>query len=435
MKPWSCAVAALALTTAACPESTLKPQAPPETRAERSARILEAFSSWTVEDTSSAECAAYFAACVDHFHRVVTPTDTPALANPRAFMTNPDPAWIPGWDRLSADPSQASLTFAALTLAAATRAHWTACEKRYAETDVARTKSAALVDDEIRRLRGETNSYRKISGLVQLRTELLHEKRDTIGPRYTIELAIHEAFIASGRDLVYALQNQRSEDAGLLRPSLSYQEELELSCGEWLPAWQDPSGLPEGIVRAPVPEARLSQLKAKAEAARDLDERIPKTTAQAPPSLFAASVEPGALLTVDREVNGVPLSIKKVEEKDGMLVVELTGSALKKDVPFDCKEADKPSRVEQDGKLQYETQCSRRDESWKLTLKALLREPPDLELKPGDEMVVLGKLVTLERKEKRQGATTVVSANIEIEGSHILEVWRQKLLVADYFVQ
>lgn len=428
--------AALAVLVAACSASSQKPPAPPITSAERSARILEVFSAWTVEDTSSPECAAYFASCVDAFQRRAnTGGPNPELSNPRSFMANPDPEWIPGWERLPADPSRGSLAFAALTLAATTRAHWTDCEKRYAQTDAARTKNATFVDTEIRRLRTETNAYRKLSGLVQLRTELLHDKRDAIGARYTIEVAIHDAFVDSGRELVYALQNQRSEDAGLLRPSFSFQDELDLACSEWLPAWQDPSGLSADIVRTPVPPARIEQLRAKVEAARDLDQRIPKTTANLPPSLLSTSTDPGAFVSVDREANTVPLTIKKVEEKDGNLWVELTGAALKKAAPFNCKESEKPTKVDDSGKVHYETTCDRRDESWKVSVRVLLHEPPDLELKPGDEMVVLGKLMTLERKEKSQGATTIVTTNIEVDGSHILEVWRQKLLVADYFVQ
>lgn len=428
--------AALTLFAVACSASSLKPTAPPPTTSEQSAKILETFSGWTVEDTSSADCAAYFASCVDTFQRrTEIGAKTPELANPRSFMANPDPQWIPGWDRLPPDPSQGSLAFAALTLAAATRAHWTDCEQRYAATDAARTKNATFVDAEIRRLRAETNAYRKLSGLVQLRTELLHDKRDAIGPRYTIEVAIHDAFVETGRDFIYAMQNQRAEDADLLRPSFSFQDELDLTCSEWLPAWQDPTGLSADIVHTPVSQTRLVQLRAKVEAARDLDQRIPKTTATIPPSLLSASADPGALVAVEREANAVPLTIKKVEDKDGTLVVELTGAALKKSAPFNCKDSDKASRIDDDGKVHYETICERRDESWRISVRVLLREPPDLELKAGDEMVVLGKLVTLERKEKRQDATTIVTTNVEVDGSHILEVWRQKLLVADYFVQ
>ncbi|NUP05947.1 MAG: hypothetical protein HOW73_07805 [Polyangiaceae bacterium] len=428
----------LALALAGCSGAPSEPSAAHHTNEARARAILSVYTGWTERDSHSPACSVYFAACADSFQRRAG-YDTHDLdaKNPRAFMSNPDPEWIPGWDSIPKDPLNRHVTFAALTYAAAMGAHFEDCHKRHQAQEASNAEAMKLFSASKEKLQADPNTYSRLSSLVQLRSELKRNHPRALGARYALELAIHDAFVDSGRELVYHLQSQRAEDAATLRPTLSFRDEEDITCTENLPAWQDPEAVPVGLVNNPLPKERIAELEARIAKSRDLERRIPQKTVSVRPFVIRQDHDPKAIVSIPKDAGGVPLVVVKVEASaDGAgLVVELEGKTSVKDAFYGCKEADKPDAVGADGKVAYDTSCKKRDEMRKLHLSVRLAERPDFPIQRGDVLALLGKVESLETKESKQGATTLVEHDARIEGVHVLEIWRRDLLVADYFMQ
>ena len=435
------AVAALCLSALAaigCPSQPNGPEPPPvPSDAERAASVMAAFEGWTTEDTNAATCSVYFAACAGSFQRRTgyDPKDLDAK-NPRAFMANPDPRWLPGWDRLPTDPGSRHVTFGALTLAAAMREHFEACKARFDATELKRAEAAALFESELSRLGSDPNPYRHLGGLVQLRSQLERSYPEAVATRHAMELALFDAFAKANRETVYYLQSQRSEQAPFLRPALSPQEELDVTCSEGLPTWQDPEALPAGIVLTPLAPARLEELERRVKAARDLEARIPVRAIEPSTLTAEAPADPARLVSLGQSVFGVPVTVVKLDKPNlGALAISLGGEQKKTGVLYDCKDADKPDKVGPDGKIQYDSQCKKRDEIWKVSLLLRLADAPELTPQPEDGLVVLGHATKVEKTTTTKKGVTTVTVPAELDVSHVLEIWRRGLLAADYFVQ
>jgi len=407
-------------------------------KVEMAQRVFDTYSKWSVNDALSPECSVYFTACADIFTRRAgaDPKDISAR-NPRSFMTNPDPEWLPGWEQIPSDAGARHVTFGALTYAASMRAYFASCRATAKEVEDQRAAAHALLVSEKAAADKEANVYKRLGGLVRLRQELRKKHPDPVGPRYEVELVLRDAFVSAGRELIYDLRRQRPEDIGALRPAFSADEERDLFCLDSLPTWQDAASIPFQFVKVPVAADRGALLLAKVKAAQDLESKVPLRE----PTIASVSEGslPGAeqLYAFDKEVLKTTLFVKKVESdaKTGGLLVELAGKATLKDVIYDCKESDKPSKVGENGKISYPSNCKKRDEARKLTLRLRLAEAPDVPIQPEDQVTFIGKLGKL--SQKKAGGTTPVGIQYELEaeGVHVLEIWRQQLLVADYFVQ
>ena len=217
----------------ACSEPPPPLQPRPIGNVEQALRVSYTYSHWTAADALSPTCTVYFAACAETFMRRAgsDPQDL-AAKNPRAFMTNPDPEWLPGWDQLPPDPGTRHLTYAALTYAASMKAYFGSCRATAKEAEQQRQAAAQLLASEKAVADAEPNVYKKLGGLVRLRQELRKRFPDPVGPRYEVELLLRDAFVGSGRELIYDLRRQRPDDAGALRPALTSQDEADLFCME-----------------------------------------------------------------------------------------------------------------------------------------------------------------------------------------------------------
>lgn len=431
--------ALLALLVAGCPPAPVGPPRPAQPSDEERARAVSAaFQGWTLEDTNAATCSVYFAACEESFQRRAgyDPRDLEAR-NPRAFMQSPDPVWLTGWDRLPADAGSRHVTFGALLLAAATREHFEDCTRRFEQLRAKRKEAAALLASLTTRLSGEANPYTRLAELVTLRRTLERSYPEAISTRYALELALYDAFVGAGREAVYHLQNQRAEQAALLRPQLSDADELDLECSVGLPSWQDPQAVPTGFVKTPITPQRIAELEARVKAGRDLEARLPQKTLAVGAVGADAPADPERLVMIEQSALGVPLRVTKLDDKtkDAALALTLQGEAKKLAVPYDCKESDKPEKVEPTGAIAYDTQCKRRDEVWKVTLQLRLAEPTETKIHPEDGVVTLGRVTKLEKKVATAKGVTTVTVSGEVEVVHVLEIWRRGLLAADYFVQ
>jgi len=428
----------LPLSCASGPGATGPVGQKPATDAELVAAVLRTYQTWTVADALSPKCSVYFTACADFFARRAgfDPQDL-RTKNPRALLlSNPDPVWLPGWDALPQGPEHRHLAFAALTYAASMREHFEACGAVHKADEAKRATLDAFLDAEVAKLEGDNQPYRRLGALARARGELKRMDAHPIGARYRAEVLLHYEFSRHNRQRIYDLQNQRADDAALLRPSFSSQDELDLVCMKDLPSWQDNESLPVSFVKIPITRERAAALVAKLKAAQDLEARIPLAEVAVPPFKDSPAPHAGALLRLDRAAIGVPLFVKKVsDDKDGRLLLELGGKATVKDAPHDCRPSDKPDSVDPGGKIRYDTECKRWDEARQLRVVVRLAERPDFTIQKDDQIVVIGMLVKLDTRRQKQGTGEAVDHAVEIDGLHVLEIWRQQLLVADYFVQ
>lgn len=427
------------LALSACTPTMEGPATPPgPSDAERTRQLSEVYERWTADDSAMPECAVYFTACADVFaRRAGFDPSVGAQPSPRALLGSPDPTWIPGWERIPADGAHSATAFAALTWGAAMRAHFGACDKAAAEAEAKRSEGSKRVREAIDAAQKEPDRYKRLGELVRLRKELMRTHPSTIGPRYEMELALRAEFVRAGLGLVYDLQKQRADDAATLRPALAAADERDVLCLEGLPTWQDEASVPSDVVRVGITAERRAELERRIHAAQDLEQKLPEAEVNLPAYRDAVAPDPEALFRFDKDVLGAALFVKKAERdaKTGTLRVELGGSVTVKDAPFDCRDATQPSNVKPDGKINYERVCKRRDETRRLSVTLILADAPDFAMQKDDQLAFLAKVKKAEQKTKATAKAATIDYTVELEGVHVLEIWRQQLLAADYFVE
>lgn len=430
-------------SVSACGISTTKPPPGPLVIEgdELVKRVRAAYEGWSREDVESQDCSVYFAACTEAFaRRVGLDPEAGELPNPRAFMhESPDPVWIPGWQSLPRDDGRAHVTFAALTYAASMKVYFQSCQADADREIGRRALVGQRLQAELEAARALPNPYARLGRMVSARTELLKNAPDPVGPRYDVEVALFDAFKEQKRELVYQLRELRVEDAAALRPALTPEEERDVFCiQKGIPSWQDPEGIPADYVKIAVDDAKKNALLAKVEAAHDLPARLPVRSVKLPELVVDPPSAEGTLLTFGKSVTGIPMSVRSVtpDPKQGLLV-ELFGTVDEKDVLYDCKESKKIEKVvPATGAVEYQQECKKRNQTRSVTLTLHLAEAPDVPIEPGEQLTFLGKLKTLEAKppQKLPGkAGAKLDTIVEIDVSHVLEIWRERLLVADYF--
>lgn len=428
----------LAVALAGCvPDKPPPPPQPhPPTDAQLAVRIMRTYHEWQAAPLPEA-CSVYLTACADHFARQAG-FDPAALQgkNPRSFMQNPDPEWIPGWERIPADEGHRHVAFAALARAASLRSFFTTCRRDFDAADLSRAEEAERLRRELEQIDKLENVYARLGRLVTYRREVRRRFTDPVGPRYGLELAVFERFAKSGRGFLYELQNQRAEDAGALRPAFSTEEERDLYCIESsIPTWQDADELGAEYVAVPISAARRAELEAKAAKARDLEVKLPAAERKISEITGDKAPEKEQEILLGKEVLETPLFVTQVkEEKDGVLVLELAGKRAMKDVTLECKPTTEIERIENDKPVYVEV-CAKGERVRDVTVTVRLPERPDVIVQKGDVVTLIGKVKKAEVRTQRGDKRLQIVHKLELEAVHVLEIWRERLLVADYFVQ
>ena len=318
------------------------------------------------------------------------------------------------------------------------RAHQQQCSSRHATL---RTKLDTLderLNKDAAALDAVKDPYAKLGAMVRLRADIKRESPDYVGARHAMELLLVKTFDETGRRKLYDHQHHLDEDAPLLRPRLTAEEELALECLKDVPSWQDPETVPSEVVKLPSPKGRRAELERRVRDARDLERTIVLSEASVPP--FDASRKPEELVSLGREWDGAKLTVKTVteDEKANELVLTLAGRSTKERAKFECKELEKPSGVGPDGKLQFETTCKERDEFRTVTFTIRIAERPDVGIQVDDELSLWGNATSVTSKEKKRAQTGAVPAvdidlTAELKAFHVLEIWRRGIVVVEYF--
>jgi len=433
-------VALVALGAASCAGAPAPPPEPLGPPKEQLAGQLEsAYARWNEHDVHE-HCSVYLAACADAFARRAG-FDPSRLGepNPRALIENPDPEWIPGWSELPTADEQRHVVFEVLAYAASQRAVRSACESEFNGVLARRADLSSRLAIDALGMAPMKSVHERIGRVVALRSELRRGEPDPVGALYHAELMVWRAFEDAGLGYLWRAQEQRSSDAASLRPALETSIELDLHCrSRHELAWQDQAAQLARFVRPAITKERLEAITSAEQRARDLERRLPGTQPELLRKLEGAPTPPtGAQVALDRSAFGAPLHVRSIEApKSGPAVIELYGVVERADAPLGCTKTDRVEKVEPGGEVRYAEDCKRGPLREEITVRVSMLELPSNPAPAiGDQLVVAGTLTRSELSTKRAGAVRVDRHSLEIGSGVIVEMWRDKMLLANFFFQ
>jgi hypothetical protein len=432
------AVAAAASSAcASAPAPLPAPAGPPK---EQLAGQLEStYARWNEHDVHE-HCSVYLAACADAFARKAG-FDPASLVepNPRALIENPDPEWIPGWSELPTADEQRHVVFEALAYAGSQRAVRAACESDFNGALARRADLSSRLAIDALGMAHVKSLHERIGRVVALRSELRRGDPDPVGALYHVELMLWRAFEDAGLGYLWRAQEQRSSDAAMLRPALETSIELDLHCrARHELAWQDQRSELTRYVRPGMTKERLEAITSAEKKARDLERRLPGSQPellQRPDGGVALQV--GAYVAIERSAFGAPLHVRSIDaSKAGPPVVELFGYVEHTDAPLGCTKTDRLEKIEPDGDARYAEDCKRGPLRQELTVRvSMLELPSNPAPSVGDQLVIVGTLSKDESSVGRARATRLERRSLEIGSGVVIEMWRDKMLLANFFFQ
>jgi hypothetical protein len=422
---------------ASAPAPLPVPAGPPK---EQLAGQLEStYARWNEHDVHE-HCSVYLAVCADAFARKAG-FDPASIVepNPRALIENPDPEWIPGWSELPTGDEQRHVVFEALAYAGSQRAVRKACESDFNGVLARRADLSSRLAIDALGMAHVKSVHERIARVVALRSELRRGEPDPVGALYHAELMLWRAFEDAGLGYLWRAQEQRSSDAASLRPALETSMELDLYCrARHELAWQDQRPELARYVRPSIADERLRTILSAEQRARDLERRLPGSQ----PELLrrpdeARPPEAGAYVQLERSVFGAPLYVRSVDaSKPGAPIIELFGYVERADAPLGCTKTDRIEKVEPDGDVRYAEDCKRGPLREELTVRvAMLELPTSPAPAVGDQLVLVGTLTKSESSTGRSGAARLERRKLEIGAGVVIEMWRDKMLVANFFFQ
>ncbi|MRG94416.1 hypothetical protein [Polyangium spumosum] len=202
--------------------------------------VLATFKSWDYTSCRSNDCVPKFQKQVG----VKEYQDKQTYVyryNPRRTLKNPDPTWLTGWDELSEDEhsNTADITYEALIVAAMRRTWLAKCHADYAAIDKELRANDAKWATEIAEASKIPNPYGRISALLglQAKAEKAAPEKDIyldklthyVGFRRDLRIAIKQAYEATGRDYLYAIERP-SSPKNKIRARLDAATERDLYC-------------------------------------------------------------------------------------------------------------------------------------------------------------------------------------------------------------
>jgi hypothetical protein len=422
---------------AGAPAPLPEPLGPPK---EQLAGQLEStYARWNEHDVHQ-HCSVYLATCADTFARRAG-FDPSRLGepNPRALIENPDPEWIPGWSELPTADEQRHVVFEALAYAGSHRAVREACEAEFNGVLARRADLSSRLAIDALGMANVKSVHERIGRVVALRSELRRGEPDPVGALYHAELMVWRTFEDAGLGYLWRAQEQRSSDIAQLRPALETSIELDLYCrSRHELAWQDQRAELARYVRPAMSKERLEAITSAERKARDLERRLPGSQ----PELLqrpdgALAPREGAYVAIDRTAFGAPLHVRSIEtSKSGQSVVQLFGYVERADAPLGCKPTDRIEKVEPDGEVRYAEDCKRGPVREEISVRvSMLELPSNPAPAVGDQLVVAGTLSKSEVSTKRAGATQLERRTLEIGSGVVIEMWRDKMLLANFFFQ
>lgn len=279
-----------------------------------------------------------------------------AVPNPRATLSNPDPVWIPEWNRLPNGDAGAHYAFEALTLAAVHKSYRAECEKAYAGYDKELTARLDKLDKDVAAANREPNPYDRLGALLKLeppkpdKTRMHDLAEGTDAVRYKWEVAVFEAFEETKRTFLYAFDGYPPSDAllSVIHPRLPKDQELDAFCiaaaaGKiaGVPPLPDTSSWDAGVrsmVRRFVPDDRAASLERRrgelADVVKAKFAKVKVPNPQLPPGVREMTL--GKIESFARDgKKAIVTSLVKREDKVGAKLVKSddTATAVFEDWP------------------------------------------------------------------------------------------------------
>lgn len=336
--------------------------------------------------------------------------------NPKMHIGNPDPAWLPGWERLPGgtdDPSHDIMVWNAMTLAAINKRWQATCAATYDRLDGELRELDAGWARQSTEARAAAEPYARVAALLALIARFdgegagagyARQLRGRVGARHALELALREE---AGHDLpVYAYHYLRLDPESTfsqLRPRGTADDERALYCaaahaGQVAELSRPPkSGFFDrdlgDIVRPPVARADAERFAGLAAASRAANqERFggPKDAGQ-----LRASVLPGG-------VEAIQGTVRAVEPTATGLAIELSDTRSTV-VSYACRSTGRVSRIDRDGRVEYDQNCKLRSETDETVQRFVL---PALAAGPtpavGDRLELTGRVTGETKREPKK---------------------------------
>jgi hypothetical protein len=331
----------------------------------------------------------------------------PYMTNPRDNTPNPDPTWLPGWDRLPTGQQSANATDAlvALHLAAERRTWSAACDARYPkvkEAVDAREASARAAIEAAAKL----PPYERIGALLAnpLRgmTGAAPFTEGNDGAAFAVEVAIVDAFRAIGRADVYAAAQIGFKHEATPRWDAALEHDafctLAMRSGDptaaagaslpALPTYYDTHRAAAAV--KPVIAAERATALATADAAR---KDAAKTALTTPTSTLQMLASPGEIKSFKRAGNKVTITLAHHSAYTVGADRCVNGYGLRVPCPTTAVVEDTATTI------------------------TFAEWPADLTLAKGDTFTFYGN----ETKRDRKGSNTKVKWTVTVEGLFLLE--------------
>lgn len=368
-------------------------------------QVAEAYRAWTYASCEHpSSCGADFA------RRAGIRVYDPYMTNPRDNTPNPDPAWLPGWDKLATgqQSSKANDALVALHLAASRKTWLAACDARYAKVKPeldARDEAAKIAIAATAAL----PTYEKIPALLAIP---MRGKQGAApftpgndAAAFAVETAIVAAFKAIGREDVYAARDLGGTHDAVLprwdaalehdafcRYALAKGDPIDPAALPALPTYFDQTG-GAGAVRAVLAPARLAELDAanakRQEAAKSA--LAVSVAAENAPQLFGS---PGEIKSF--KLAGGKATITLVHHSDYNVGADVCVNGYGLRVPCPT------TRVIEDT----------------TTTIAFAEWPATVKLAKGDTFTMFAR----ETSRKRAGSNTKVKWTVAVEGQFLTSV-------------
>lgn len=212
------------------------PQNAQSTSAVSPARLTQVYQGFSFGNcTTGDDCAKVFAKAVG---ADLGTNGTSPAANPRAAMKNPDPTWIPEWDRLPSSEKDAHYAYEALALAAVQRSWAASCEAAYKKHKASMDEKLGSLERAIGEKNRNPNPYDRLGGLLGLEPE--KPNKGSLGEftpgsdalRYRWETAVFDAFEDTARTFVYVFDAYAPSDEliAVMKPRQPESYEMNAFC-------------------------------------------------------------------------------------------------------------------------------------------------------------------------------------------------------------
>jgi len=361
------------------------------------------------------------------------------MYNPRAELSSPDPAWLPGWDSLPQEDqyNQSTRVYGAMVQALTNRRWLEDCSAQYAERHAQYEADDEDFTAKIRTAREVPALHARIQALLELRGEVdirfrhsgidgATEHSHYVGPRYALELALAEEFATADLGRVYATVAPEEKFRDRMRPRLDQEEETPIYCAAaargWIPDVPQGQLADDGIVRPVFTKAELGAIDAKITRERTAAAKRINVPVDDEPVIEGLDMALTAKDTEGQRTLGGTPPVEKVEWHGDTLIVTTSKEEQEQEI-VGCKQTKDRVVLAQDG-AQYDRSCKYRNRLTRTTITlAVPGMPKDVDIRRGDSLWLLGRVKKITDKTQH-GKTTKRHIKAAIDVDYVYSVGR-----------